>query len=162
MSDSPEDLGQQLRRLDSDNQSTPMDASKLVHSVAKLRKRKRVIRSVATTAVVCGVVASFACVVWPVTFRNRVDQTATNVAPGDATRVESATEEVERLKRELEEFRQRSQQITQVLAKLDTVIQQQEEIDRRLEEVEWQAWEDSIRLKQSESLTIDVAYEFHY
>ena len=111
---------------------------------------------------VCGMVASCVWFVWPER-QPKVDSQIVATIESDNVNVkDSSAEDIEQLKQEFEMFQRQSEQITEVLTRLDRVIQQQAEIERRFNEFERRAWEASIRMKQSESLTVDVAYDFGY
>ena len=162
MSGSGDQIGERLRQLDLNQQPDALDAVILAKVVAGARARKRTVRSTVTGAAVCGIVATCVWGVWPDGHQDVDRQVVTTVERIDANDGGSAAEDVLRLKREFELFQRQSQQIAQVLTRLDSVIQQQAEIERRLDEFERQAWEASIRMKHSESLTVDVAYDFGF
>ena len=162
MSDSADQIGERLRQLDLNQQPDALNAVALAKVVARSRARKRVQRKMAAGVAVCGMVASCVWFIWPDRLPEVDSQVVATVEGGDVNDKDLSAEGVKRLKREFEVFQRQSEQMAEVLTRLDRVIQQQAEIERRFNEFERRAWEASIRMKQSESLTVDVAYDFGY
>ena len=162
MSDSADQIGERLRQLDLNQQPDALNAVALAKVVARSRARKRVQRKMTAGVAVCALVANCVWFTWPDRFPEVDSQVVATVEGGDVNDKDLSAEGVKRLKREFEVFQRQSEQMAEVLTRLDRVIQQQAEIERRFNEFERRAWEASIRMKQSESLTVDVAYDFGY
>ena len=162
MSNSADKIGDRLRQLDLNQQPDALNAVALTKVVARSRARKWARRKMGAGVAVCGMVASCVWFVWPERQPEVDSQVVATVESDDVNVKDSSAEDVERLKREFEVFQRQSEQMAEVLTRLDRVIHQQAEIERRFDEFEQRAWEASIRMKQSESLTVDVAYDFGY
>ena len=159
---SSESLREQLQDLDAAHVPNAMNAAELAKSIHALRIRRRNSRRMAISVAVAG--CAIACVaVFPP--MRTTESTNNNVVANSSTAVDGNSPSrgyVQDTQEEILRLRYQSNQLAQVIADLDRVIQQQTEIDRRIVELERRERENSIRLKQSESLTIDVAYDIGF
>ncbi len=156
MSQLSDEIREHLRMLDRKHESKTLDAVELAGSVESLRCRRGRARSVVCGLATCGIM--IVGVVWSASNRSA---DAPNVAM-DEPGVKATTTDVDEIRAELEVLRDRSSQFAAVMARFDSLMQQQIEIDQRIDEMERQSREDAIRIEQSESLAINVTYDFGY
>lgn len=165
MHDSTRDnLKEQLKRLDAESTPDSLHAADLARIVvAKRRQRQRFRRcsqfSAMATAIVIGLLVT-AKPIQRVLDIKLDDNVGREIARSEP--VGSEKDDVMQLQRELQALRNQSLEMRLIAEQLDAIEEQSKAIDQYLQGLELRRLESQAQVEASESLAINVPYDFGY